>query len=43
MQSVIKKITVKEDKRILSIEFVNGITHRFIYREEGEFDTNKVK
>lgn len=32
IRSVIKKITVEEDKRISSIEFVNGITHRFIYR-----------
>lgn len=32
MQSIIKKIIVREDKTILSIEFVNGITHRFIYR-----------
>lgn len=30
---VIKKIVVEEDKRISSIEFVNGITHRFIYRD----------
>lgn len=33
MQCVIKKITVEEDKTISSIEFVNGITHRFIYRK----------
>ena len=33
MQCVIKKITVEEDKRISSIEFVNGITHRFVYRK----------
>lgn len=33
MQCVIKKITVEEDKSISSIEFVNGITHRFIYKE----------
>lgn len=32
MQCIIKKIVVEEDKRISSIEFVNGITHRFIYR-----------
>lgn len=33
MQSIIKKVTVREDKTITSIEFVNGITHRFIYRD----------
>lgn len=33
MQSVIKKITIEEDKTISSIEFVNGITHRFVYRD----------
>jgi len=33
MQCVIKKITVEEDRTISSIEFVNGITHRFIYRK----------
>lgn len=33
MSCVIKNITVEEDKRISSIEFVNGITHRFIYRD----------
>lgn len=33
MRCVIKAITVEEDKRISSIEFVNGITHRFIYRD----------
>lgn len=32
IQCVIKKVTIEEDKRISSIEFVNGITHRFIYR-----------
>lgn len=31
MQTVIKKITVEEDKSISSIEFANVITHRFIY------------
>lgn len=33
MQCVIKKIVVEEDKHISSIEFANGITHRFIYRD----------
>lgn len=33
MKCVIKSITVEEDKRISSIEFINGITHRFIYRD----------
>lgn len=33
MQCVIKKIIIEEDKRISSIEFVNGITHRFVYRK----------
>jgi len=33
MQSIIKKVTVREDKTITSIEFVNGITHKFIYRD----------
>lgn len=36
MQSIIKKIIVREDKTISSIEFVNGITHRFIYRADGK-------
>ncbi len=36
MQSIIKKIVVEEDKCISSIEFVNGITHRFIYRADGK-------
>lgn len=31
MQTIVKTITVEEDKSISSIEFVNGITHRFIY------------
>ncbi|WP_408626376.1 recombinase family protein [Alkaliphilus metalliredigens] len=33
MQCVVKKITVDEDKTISSIEFVNGLSHRFIYRK----------
>jgi len=32
IQCVIKNITVEEDKTISSIEFVNGLTRRFIYR-----------
>lgn len=32
MQAVIRRITVEENKQISSIEFVNGITHRFVYR-----------
>jgi hypothetical protein len=31
IRTVIRKITVK-DKRIYSIEFQNGIVHRFLYR-----------
>lgn len=33
MKCVIKKIVVEEDKTISSIEFVNGLNHRFIYRK----------
>jgi DNA invertase Pin-like site-specific DNA recombinase len=33
MRCVIKNITIEEDRRISSIEFVNGITHRFVYRK----------
>lgn len=32
MNCVIKNITVEENKDISSIEFVNGITHRFVYK-----------
>lgn len=32
MTCVVKKIVVEEDKRISAIEFINGITHRFVYR-----------
>lgn len=32
MQVVVKEVVVEEDKRIASIEFVNGLTHRFVYR-----------
>lgn len=32
MQCVIKTIVIEEDRRISSIEFVNGMTHRFVYR-----------
>lgn len=34
VQLVIKKINMREDRRIASIEFVNGMTHRFVYRDE---------
>ncbi len=33
MQYVVKKITVREDKTIESIEFSNGMLHRFIYKK----------
>ncbi len=32
MNCVIKKIVVEENRTISSIEFINGISHRFIYR-----------
>lgn len=32
MQSVVSRITIKENKQIASIEFTNGMKHRFIYR-----------
>lgn len=33
MNCVIKKIVVEENRTISSIEFINGISHRFIYRD----------
>ncbi|WP_293396011.1 recombinase family protein [Peptoclostridium sp.] len=33
MLSVISRITVRENKQIASIEFTNGMNHRFVYRD----------
>lgn len=33
MQCIVKKIEVNDDKSISSIEFVNGLKHRFVYRK----------
>lgn len=32
MTCVVKKVVIEEDRKISSIEFVNGITHRFVYK-----------
>lgn len=32
MQSVVKQIVINEDKKIESIEFINGMIHRFVYK-----------
>ena len=33
MRNVVKNIVVEEDRTISSIEFVNGLKHRFVYRK----------
>lgn len=33
IQSTLRKIVVEEDKTISSIEFINGMVHKFVYRD----------